>query len=284
MVAVKIHYNMIGNGERKWWNRVSNIIGNNKKSTPNKFYVDNSWQDRETFTENINTYFVKLGGDRKPFEKLKHQVSNYTISIGEVKKQLRKIECSKATHSADFPSFVSRDFAEDVAEPLTDIINAVFLQQTYPAKYKLSEVIPIPKNNSPLTYKDYRPISLLWHCGKIIEHFFLLKLKPQLLPKLINDQFAYQENKSTTDAIIAALDDWSSIIDKKSNAGVEVLFEDFSKAFDMMLPGLLHQALVNMDISPTLIRIADSFLSERMQTVKVGDIVSRIQPCPVGVA
>ena len=246
--------------------------------------MDNAWLDRQSFADQINNYFVMLGGDRLPYETTMSSKSIHSVTIGEVKKRLKRIDCSKATHSLDFPSFISRDFADDMAVPITHIINSVFEQQHYPTMYKQSEVIPLPKIPSPSTYKDYRPISLLWHCGKIVEFFFLLRLKPQLLPHLRNDQFAYQQNKGTTDAIIAALDDWTLAIDNKANSGVEVIFEDFSKAFDLMQPSLLHQALVDMNIDTPLINLASSFLSNRMQSVRIGETQSQQKPCTVGVA
>lgn len=196
---------------------------------------------------------------------------------------LKKIDCKKSTHSCDFPAFISRDFAEDMAVPIADIINATFRQQEYPIKYKRAEVVPIKKISAPSTFKEYRPISLLWHCGKIIEYFFLEKLKPHISKHISNEQFAYQPKKGTTDALIAAIDDWTHTIDNKNNAGVEVIFEDFSKAFDLMQPALLHEALVNMSVPHSLIKLTDSFLNDRTQRVRINDVTSKEIKCSVGV-
>ena len=69
---------------------------------------------------------MNLGGKRTEYDPVEHQRTDYRVSIGEAKKHFRKIDGSKATHIAYFRSFLTRDFADDFAEPLTDIINTVF--------------------------------------------------------------------------------------------------------------------------------------------------------------
>ena len=165
--------NNISKGSGKWWKSVSTIIGSKKKPTPSRHLIDSKWQDNITFANNINHYFTTLGGQRLDTPTLVQKEYTANVSIGEVKRHLKHLDCKKATHSYDYPAFVSRDFAEDIALPLTDIINTMFSTQVYPSKYKQAEVTPLPKTGNAMTYKDYRPISLLWHCGKVLEFFSL---------------------------------------------------------------------------------------------------------------
>ena len=100
----------------------------------------------------------------------------------------------------------------------------------------MAEVIPVPKVNSPHQCKQFRPIPLLFHCGKIAEKFTLKEYKAQILPKLNNNQYAYRTGLSTTDALIYAFDKWTKQIDSKSIKAIEVIFKDFFKTFDSMQP------------------------------------------------
>ena len=125
-----------------------------------------------------------------------------------VKAELTQINTRKATTSDDYPSWVTKEFAEFLCEPLTDIINTMFKQQKYPDVWKYAEVIPVPKLKSPSQCKEFRPISLLFHCGKVAEKLFAKEYKKSVLPKISSAQYAYQPGLGTTDAIIYTLENW----------------------------------------------------------------------------
>ena len=54
-----------------------------------------------------------------------------------------------------------------LCKPLTNIINAVFRTGQCPNMWKRAEMTPLNKVKSLTTYKDRRPISLLFHLRKI---------------------------------------------------------------------------------------------------------------------
>ena len=82
----------------------------------------------------------------------------------------------------------------------------MFHQERFPDKWKRAEVVPMEKVQNPTTLKDFRPVLLLFHCGKIAEKFFIYQYKKPVLPKLNTNLFAYQKNLGTTDALVYALD------------------------------------------------------------------------------
>jgi hypothetical protein len=61
---------------------------------------------------------------------------------------------------------------------------------------------------------DFRPISLLWHLGKLLEKAIMFFYVPFVVPKLSVNQFAYQRGKGTTDAIVYAVGQWTKYLDK----------------------------------------------------------------------
>ena len=84
---------------------------------------------------------------------------------------LKKIDTKESTLSDDYPSWVSRNNAELLAEPITDIINSILSTSIYPTIWKKAEVSPLPKTASPSTCKEFRPISLQYRLSKIAEKF-----------------------------------------------------------------------------------------------------------------
>ena len=73
----------------------------------------------------------------------------------------------KATHSADYPSWLSKNNAEALAKPITNIVNSILTTGIYPNVRKSAEITPLKKNSNSQTCKDYRPMSLLFHVSKI---------------------------------------------------------------------------------------------------------------------
>ena len=61
--------------------------------------------------------------------------------------------------------------------PLHDIFNCILSTGKYPDLWKMSQIVPIPKVSQPSVCKDFRPISLLFHLGKLAEQVVINKLK-----------------------------------------------------------------------------------------------------------
>lgn len=79
-------------------------------------------------------------------------------------------------------------------------------------------------------------------------------------------QFAYMESHNTEDAVISV----THLISKylgDSNAYAQILFADFSSAFDTVHPQLLVHKLLEVKISPLIIKCFYSLLTNRPQQV-----------------
>ena len=113
---------------------------------------------------------------------------------------LTTIKTRKATHSSDFPSWVTRNNADTLSAPITNIMNTMMQTGIFPTIWKQAEISPLPKTSKPKTYKDYRPISLLFHLSKIAEKCVRETLQPQL--PVDDNQYAYTSKLGTTDALV----------------------------------------------------------------------------------
>ena len=72
----------------------------------------------------------------------------HSVSAGAVKKKLKELNTKKATHSNDFPAWITKLCAEDICLPLTDILNCMFATCKFPNKWKVAEVCPLPFKHS----------------------------------------------------------------------------------------------------------------------------------------
>ena len=87
--------------------------------------------------------------------------------------------------------------------------------------------------------------------------------------KLNEGQFAYPNKFRTTHTLVYAMDHWTFMLDCKYNQAMQVVFKDFSKAFDCMQLAILQECLFSLEIKPDLIELFINFLSERNQLVHI---------------
>ena len=255
---------------KQWWRNVSklsNPAGSNTNCFMNKMFINNEWLTTGEFLENQIEYYASISNtvNRPPLPQSETTLD--LVHIEEVKPvvklALRKIDTTKANHSDDYPSWISKENAEDIAPPLTDIINSMLKSQIYPSLWKSAEIIPLPKTATPLLSKEFRPISLLWHCGKVAEQFVVSRLRRTTKGLLTEDQYAYSEGVGCTEALVDMISSWTKALDQRSNLCLQSLFVDFSKAFDMMDPAILDKKLQHLSINPGLRCLISSFLSDR---------------------
>ena len=164
--------------------------------------------DDQSLANILNSYFANIGGSRIGEQVLPtdYAMEPFRTYEGLVKSKLKKIDTTKSVHSKDFPSWISKKHADDICIPMTDIINIMFKQMKFPSLWKQAEVIPLNKVPNPTSAKDFRPISLLYHCSKIAEYFFMKEYKKQVLPKIGKNQFAYQRCLGTVDALVYSVE------------------------------------------------------------------------------
>lgn len=272
---------------KQWWQEIKKLMGeDNSQSSDNKQHlIDGKRLSNQSLAEQLNEYFTTVGGNLLPYSPLNKTTALPLDppSIGEVKLLLKSINTKKTTSSQDFPSWISKENSDDLCIPVHNIICAMLEQCQYPSLWKIAEICPIPKVANPQSCNQYRPISLLFHLGKIAEQVIINKLKPHIT-KLNPSQFAYQKGLSTTDALLQAIDDWIKILDEKPNTVIYTLCLDFSKAFDRVQKSTLSTKLNSLGVNANLVNLICDFLSDRKQCVKLNAVKSTTQPIDVGTA
>ena len=97
----------------------------------------------------------------------------------------------------------------------------------------------------PSQYKDFRPISVLFHLGKLAEDIIIKKVRNTLSNIIDPSQFAYENKIGTVDALIRLLNDYTSELDKPSVKFMQLAGIDFVKAFDRLQPPILIDKIRN---------------------------------------
>lgn len=163
------------------------------------------------------------------------------------------------------------------------IINCSIELTTFPDQWKIAKVLPLPKINTPKTYQDLRPISILPCLSKILEKVMALQIRQHLVNNNIlpETQSGFRKGYSCTTALLNIVDDISKATDQ-GKLTVMVLL-DYSKAFDTINHKTLLSILQYIGFDLKSINLLESYLSNRYQVVSINNAISNSLPLTQGV-
>ena len=148
---------------------------------------------------------------------------------------------------------------------------------------KVALVSPLYKAKDPMTFSNYRPISLLPLFSKILEKLMYNRLLSFLNKcKIINkNHFGFRNNHPTYMALLILLENVGIALDNGECAiGV---FLDFQKTFDTVDHDILLDKLYNYGIRGIDLEWFKSYMSNRYQIVKYNDYESEARKILCGV-
>lgn len=177
-----------------------------------------------------------------------------------------------------------RQLPENIKQILLNIYNKIWLNSTYPEKWREANVIPLLKpNKDPKLTSSYRPISLTCCTSKILEKMVNLRLIWYLEREklLSNFQMGFRKNRSTTDAMIYLENAIQNSFFHRNH--LVAIFFDMEKAYDTTWRyGILKQ-LYSWRMKGNLPNFIKSFMSHRSFKVALQDTTSHIHNLENGV-
>ena len=158
---------------------------------------------------------------------------------------------------------------DSVILPLKIIFSNILLTSIYPNLWKVANLIPIHKKGDKQLIKNYRAISLLPICGKILEKIIFNHLYSYLIAnRLITiNQSGFRPGDSTTNQLLYFFDEIHQAFDSAECFEVRTVFLDISKAFDKAWHDGLIFKLEQKGISGSLLKLFRNYSSNRKQCV-----------------
>ena len=178
---------------------------------------------------------------------------------------------------------VIKDALPCIPPVLTDIVNQSLLSSVFLAAWKISEVIPLPKDGDHEIPNNNRPVSLLPAASKICERVALNQLMTYMTTKrrLSEHQSGNKKLHSCITLNVMITDKALETVDAKKVTLVVLL--DLSKAFDSIDHVTLLAKLQALGASRASLDWFKSYLSERLQCVRIGAETSSLQGISHGV-
>jgi hypothetical protein len=270
---------------RQWWRGIKQFIGQSKSeqsgSLPLTSLANQLCNGNINILANdINNAFKHVSDDLLPLSldiiptlDTSEIDDEFKITPYAVERKLSLVKSFKSPGPDNIPNWLLHDFSHLLANPISTIFNSSIREGLVPSAWKLANVIPVPKTHPPMSlHSDFRPISLTSTLSKILESFIGQWILNRVRDHLDARQYGALRGKSTTHYLVDILHHWHAALD--SSNSVRALFVDFTKAFDHVDHSLVIKKLIQLGIPDLLIRWVCSFLYNRQQRVKIGNILS----------
>lgn len=268
------------------WDLINKIIGKEKKVVlPNV-------ADDDKLAHNFNIHFTNIITnqsfiDNNEFKKFIFFNPNtfvfYDVSDSEVLETINSFPVNKSCDYDGLNFKILKFLLDKNVNFFTNFINKSFHNGIFPDVLKRATVTPIFKSGDKNILHNYRPISILPSFSKLIEKIISNRIYNFLNNShfFAENQFGFMKNRSTTDALL----DFSNFIYNSINNNKKTLaiYLDISKAFDSVNHNLLIQKLQAAGIRENCSNWFISYLSNRMQRVKIGNSFSHYSKLDKGV-
>jgi hypothetical protein len=276
---------------RKQWEVLNELLGRTKRKTP--VDVSKFAKSAQEVVDDFNSYFSTVGEQlasefsSDPTSHLpEHRACRFSLKPvcdAEVRKAILGMKSHKAPGLDKLSSDVVKKHCDIFAPVVRHITNLCFSTGIFPKCLKTAVVIPVFKSGDPAQYGNYRPISLLCIVGKLIESLSHDMLVTYCLQnKILNPgQFGFVGGQGTENAIERVLE--RVYISKNDHECVSTIFLDYRKAFDTISHQRMLAKLECYGVKGTPLDFFKSYISERSQITKVGDVVSGASPVSWGV-
>ena len=175
-----------------------------------------------------------------------------------------------------------------IAEQLTELINEMIRNSTFPDIWKNALVTPLPKPGDPTNPSNYRPISSsLPILSKIAEKIMSSQIRQYLESNsLISPkQYGFREKHSTQSLLLQLSNKLLETLDNiTGDKYVCLTYLDIKKAFDSVDHDLLlYKMCTYFNFHKSLIQLISSYLTSRQQCLKVNGVISQTMHVTSGV-
>ena len=202
-------------------------------------------------------------------------------TASDVKRILQNLDVTKATGADNIPARILKVCSEELSKPLALLFNRSFSLGRVPAQWKLANISPVHKANERDLVDNYRSISLLSIPGKCQERIVYSAIYSHVSAYLSDWQHGFVKGRSTATQLILTHHKWARALDEGHQ--VDVVFLDFSKAFDRVPHQALLHKLCNFGISGELLNWCQDYLSNRRQRVVIDGYSSSLTDITSGV-
>ena len=199
----------------------------------------------------------------------------------EVQKILSGLDANKAYGPDNLSSRILKECVNVLAPSLPLLFKKSFASGHIPTQWKQANVVPVHKKGNKSQVSNYRPISLLCIVSKVMERYIYNSVYNIVEPLINTHQHGFMTGKSCTTQLLSVYDTVGKHLDEGKQT--DMIFLDFSKAFDSVNHNLLINKLQKLGFSGKLLLWITDYLKDRSQKVVLDGSTSEWVPVTSGV-
>ena len=210
-------------------------------------------------------------------------MDDFEITVQHVNKAISSLKSSVSTTPDKIPSLFIIKTLSSLSKPLSILYNISIKQGTLPDLWKTAIITPIHKKGPKNTAANYRPISLTSVLCRILEHIIHEQMTFHLMKnQLISHvQHGFVKSRSSLTQHLTFLNELTTNFE--NNISSDVIYLDFSKAFDSVPHNKLLYVLKNLKIDHSILIWIEKYLLNRCQRTQVDGILSKPSKVTSGV-
>ena len=289
---------------KKTWKTIDETLNRrkNKSKFLSKFIVNNrSITDHKEIADQFNIFFSNIGSTLSDSIEIndntldftdylnnptEHRFNFNTITESETLSIINKLKSKNSSGKDEISNKLLKSIKDEIAKPLTIIINQSLKTGIFPEELKIAKVKPLYKKGDNFCLNNYRPISLLPTISKIFERVMFTQLYCYLNAHnlLSEQQYGFRSQHSTELACVKLVDYITTEMDNiKKIKTPTVIFLDLSKAFDTLNFNILLNKLQYYGIHGIALSLIKSYLTNRFQYVQFENSESDLLEIKTGI-
>ena len=289
---------------KKTWKTIDETLNRrkNKGKFPSEFIVNNrSIADQKEIADQFNIFFSNIGSTLSDSIEIadstldftdylnnptEHHFNFNTITESETLSIINKLKNKNSSGKDEISNKLLKSIKDEIAKPLTIIINQSLKTGVFPDPLKIAKVKPLYKKGDNFCLNNYRPISLLPTISKIFERVMFAQLYSYLNANnlLSEQQYGFRSQHSTELACVKLVDYITTEMDNvKKIKTPTAIFLDLSKAFDTLNFNILLNKLQYYGIDGISLSLIRSYLTDRFQYVQFENSESDLLEIKTGI-
>ena len=292
------------NDIKKTWKTIDETLNRrkNKSKFPSEFIVNNrSIADQKEIADQFNIFFSSIGSTLSDSIEIddstldftdylnnptQHHFNFNTITESETLSIINKLKSKNSSGKDEISNKLLKSIKNEIAKPLTIIINQSLKTGVFPDALKIAKVKPLYKKGDNFCLNNYRPISLLPTISKIFERVMFTQLYSYLNANnlLSEQQYGFRSQHSTELACVKLVDYITTEMDNiKKIKTPTAIYLDLSKAFDTLNFNILLSKLQYYGINGISLSLIRNYLTNRFQYVQFENSESDLLEIKTGI-
>ena len=202
----------------------------------------------------------------------------------KIENLLKNINSNKAYGPDEIHGKILKNCSRSLSTPLSLLFSLSYNTGSIPKDWKIANIVPVHKKGPKDDVENYRPISLTSLVMKTFERIIKEELLFRVMPLLDQRQHGFLNDESCTTNMASFSDSVVLSINDCKTFGVDVVYFDFSKAFDSVSHDLiLYKLKYYFGIEGRLLKFIENYLYGREQCVVLNNVKSSLKPVISGV-